>query len=107
MWSLLRDQSLGVKFRRQHPIGSFIVDFCCVEKKLVVELDGGQHATQTESDDKRTRFLNARGYRVLRFWNDDVMGDVDNVAEVIMGALAKVRAGTLTRARSVRVLSRN
>jgi very-short-patch-repair endonuclease len=79
----------GVKFRRQHQIGSFIVDFCCVEKKLVVELDGGQHATRTEADEKRTRFLRARGYRVLRFWNDDVVRDADAVATVIMKELEK------------------
>jgi elongation factor P--(R)-beta-lysine ligase len=87
LWSTLRGQTPGVKFRRQHQIGSFIADFCCVEKRLIVELDGGQHATQTEADDKRTRFLNARGYRVLRFWNDEVMRDADAVATVIMKAL--------------------
>jgi len=89
LWSVLRGRTLGVKFRRQHPIGSFIVDFCCLERRLIVELDGGQHATQREADDKRTRFLNARGYRVLRVWNDDVMRDAEAVAEVIMRALPK------------------
>lgn len=89
LWSLLRGHTLGVKFRRQHQIGSFIVDFCCVEKGLIVELDGGQHATRTEADDKRTRFLSARGYRVLRFWNNDVMRDADAVTEAVMKALEK------------------
>jgi len=89
LWSVLRGHTLGVKFRRQHPIGSFIVDFCCVEKRLIVELDGGQHATQTEADNTRARFLNARAYRVLRFWNDDVTSDADAVAEAVMKALEK------------------
>jgi len=89
LWSVLRGHTLGVKFRRQHPIGSFIVDFCCVEKRLVVELDGGQHATQTEQDAKRARFLNGRGYRVLRLWNDDVMRDAEAVAAAVMQALEK------------------
>src|SRR5271169_58007 len=69
LWSVLRRHALGVKFRRQHPIGSFIVDFCCIEERLIVELDGSQHALQTETDARRTRFLKAKGYRVLRFWN--------------------------------------
>ncbi len=89
LWSVLRRHTLGVKFRRQHPIGSFIVDFCCVEKRLIVELDGGQHAMQAQTDDKRTCFLNARGYRVLRFWNDDVMSDADAVVAAVMQALEK------------------
>jgi very-short-patch-repair endonuclease len=68
LWGRLRDRQLfGAKFRRQHPIGPFIVDFCCPERLLVVELDGGQHATQEDADRRRSDFLAGLGYRVLRF----------------------------------------
>jgi very-short-patch-repair endonuclease len=71
------------KFRRQHSIGPFIVDFCCPEYQLVIELDGGQHASQTESDKRRTLFLMKKGYQVLRFWNHDVLQDINPVLEKI------------------------
>ena len=68
LWMRLRDRQLsGAKFRRQHPIGPYVVDFCCPDCGLVVELDGGQHADQTARDTVRTRFLEAEGYRVIRF----------------------------------------
>ena len=68
LWFRLRGRQIcGVKFRRQHPIGPYIVDFCCPDRGLVVELDGGQHAEHTSSDQARTRFLEAEGYRVVRF----------------------------------------
>src|SRR5438876_11765723 len=63
----------GYKFRRQHPIGEFIVDFVCLELKLIVEIDGGQHSQCTNQDSQRTIHLMNRGYRVLRFWNNDVL----------------------------------
>src|SRR6185295_295647 len=78
LWFRLRDRRLnGLKFRRQMPVGNFIVDFCCESARLVVELDGGQHARQTESDSARTADLEKRGYLVLRFWNDDVLRNTD------------------------------
>jgi very-short-patch-repair endonuclease len=73
----------GVKFRRQHPVGPFIADFCCVEDRLIIELDGGQHALRTDKDERRTMFLCRSGYRVLRFWDHDVLTDTDVVLERI------------------------
>ena len=85
LWERLRArQVLGFKFRRQHPIGDFIVDFCCVEKKLVIELDGSQHAWDVEADSKRSRALVAKGYRVLRFWNNELIENMDGVMERIV-----------------------
>ncbi len=80
-------QLCGAKFRRQHPIGRYIVDFFCLEHALVVELDGGQHATQTEADQRRSDFLKRCGYRVLRFWDNEVFEDIDAVLEQIAQAL--------------------
>ena len=74
LWRHLRMRQLGgCKFRRQRPIGPYIVDFVCLEKKLIVELDGGQHTEQHRYDTLRDRWLNFQGYEVLRFWNDDVL----------------------------------
>jgi very-short-patch-repair endonuclease len=88
MWRLLRDRRLGgVKFRRQVPIGPFIADFASIGHRLVVELDGGQHA-DSETDVRRDRFLKADGWRVVRFWNNDVMGNREGVLEAIRDALA-------------------
>jgi very-short-patch-repair endonuclease len=85
MWSRLRAHRLdGVGFRRQHAIGHFIVDFCAPSKKLIVELDGSQHLEQKEYDADRTAFLESKGYQVLRFYNSDVMKDIDKVLEVIL-----------------------
>jgi very-short-patch-repair endonuclease len=84
VWYRLRkNQFGGFRFRRQHPLGPFIVDFVCLERKLVIELDGGQHATQTEEDARRTAWLNERGYRVYRLWNNEAFTDWDNAAERI------------------------
>jgi len=88
MWQLLRDRRLaGVKFRRQVPIGPFIADFVSVEHRLVVELDGGQHA-ESAGDVRRDRFLLADGWRVVRFWNNEVMGNREGVLLAICDALA-------------------
>jgi very-short-patch-repair endonuclease len=73
----------GVRFNRQYPIGQFIADFVSRERRLVIEIDGGQHATNREYDARRTRFLNAQGYRVIRFWNSEVLDNVEGVIEVI------------------------
>ena len=77
---------MGCKFRRQHPIGPYIVDFACVERKLVIELDGSQHAGSA-SDSARTRWIQANGYRVLRFWNNDALRQQQVVLTVILEAL--------------------
>ena len=88
LWARLRARQLcGAKFRRQHPIGRFIADFCCPEHGLVVELDGGQHAMQAEADQRRSAFLRRRGFRVLRFWDNQVVEDIDAVLEQIVEAL--------------------
>ncbi|HKN14023.1 MAG TPA: endonuclease domain-containing protein [Candidatus Binatus sp.] len=71
------------KFRRQFPIGPYFADFCSIERRLIVEVDGGQHAGQSGDDETRTTYLSSRGYRVLRFWNDQVLGSVDEVLSEI------------------------
>src|SRR5437763_13782836 len=73
-WFALRDRLPGWKFRRQHPIGRRIVDFACPDRKLAIELDGGQHALREEADERRSVELARRGYRVIRFWNNEVLG---------------------------------
>ena len=84
LWPYLSARKLkGVRFNRQFPIGQFICDFVSREKRLVIEIDGGQHAFSTEYDERRTRFLNAQGYKVLRFWNNEVLDNLDGVLAVI------------------------
>jgi very-short-patch-repair endonuclease len=86
LWRYLRNRHLiGMKFRRQHEIDRYIVDFVCPEASLIVELDGGQHAEMMAADADRTRRLEAMGYRVLRFWNNDVLANTGAVLEVIFG----------------------
>ena len=89
LWRHLRNRELGgYKFRRQKPIGPFIVDFVCVEKSVVVEVDGGQHASQLEADEKRSRYLAEKGFRVLRFWNNEVLKEIESVLIFILDTLA-------------------
>ena len=85
LWSALKSNNLGVRFRRQHIIGEFIADFACIEKGVVIEIDGGYHQLpeQQTSDRERETWLNANGFNVLRFSNEDVLGDIDNVIEQI------------------------
>ncbi len=88
LWYRLRGRRLeGFKFRRQFAIGSYVVDFACLERKLIVELDGGQHAEQIDHDELRTRLLEARRFRVLRFWNDEALRETEAVLEVILSEL--------------------
>src|SRR4029078_7775793 len=88
IWFHLRDRRLGgSKFRRQVPIDRFVFDFACIERKVIIELDGGQHDQNRARDAGRTRLLESMGYLVLRFWNNDVMSNVDGVLEVILDAL--------------------
>ena len=86
LWSALRAHRLdGLAFRRQTPIGPFIVDFVCQERRLIVEVDGGQHS-ESMRDIERDRWFTSKGYRVLRFWNSDVLSNRDGVLEVILEA---------------------
>ena len=88
LWHYLRDKQLaGHKFRRQQPIGPYIVDFACMPKKLLIELDGGQHAEQHTYDKKRDEFLREKGYKILRFWNNDVFENCFGVLESIRAAV--------------------
>jgi very-short-patch-repair endonuclease len=90
LWRRLsRRQLEGFKFSRQMPVGAFICDFMCRERRLIVEVDGGQHA-DSDRDIRRTAFLEAQGYQVVRFWNNDVLENVDGVLQVIVVALKKV-----------------
>jgi lysyl-tRNA synthetase class 2 len=88
LWFRLRGRRLaGWKFKRQVPIDRFIVDFVCADAKLIVELDGSQHAVRTRQDEERTRTLEAMGYLVLRFWNNDVMRNLEGVFQEILNTL--------------------
>ena len=88
LWYHLRGRRFADhKFRRQRPIGPYFADFACLEARLVVELDGGQHADAVAYDDERTRLIRARGFRVLRFWNNDVLTQMPSVLEEILLAL--------------------
>lgn len=87
LWAYLRNDQLGVNFRRQHAIGNYIPDFCCIKKKLIIELDGSQHLEQAEYDTERTKYFESLDYKVIRFWNNDVMNDINGVIRVIQFAL--------------------
>ena len=85
LWSKIRrDQIDGLPFRKQVPIGDYSTDFACLPIKLVIEVDGGQHAAQKQQDDARTAYLEARGYQVIRFWNNEVLGNIEGVLQVIV-----------------------
>jgi very-short-patch-repair endonuclease len=87
MWSALRDRRLlRYKFRRQHPIGGLIVDFTCTHYRLAIEVDGGQHAANA-ADALRTAWLENQGWKMIRFWNNDVLGNTNGVVETILHAL--------------------
>lgn len=86
LWSILRkNQFYGFKFLRQYPIEPYIVDFICREKKIIIEIDGGQHnqPDDIEYDIERTNFLNSRGYKVIRFWNNDIDNNIDGVYKIL------------------------
>ena len=88
LWKHLRAHRMrDVHFRNQHAIGNYIVDFCAPRRKLIIELDGSQHLEQEEYDKERTAFLKSKGYRVLRFWNNDVIKNTDSVLSVIWDTL--------------------
>jgi very-short-patch-repair endonuclease len=83
LWAALREGFPSVRFRRQHPIGPYFADFACPSRKLVVEIDGSQHMTQAEKDEARTAVLTRHGYRVIRFWSNEVLQNVEGVFRLI------------------------
>ena len=98
LWTVLRLRQMdGAKFRRQEPIGPYIVDFCCHEARLVVEVDGGQHAELVaDADRARDVWLRSQGYEVLRFWNHEVIGHLEGVHDRIVETLhGRLRTGRL------------
>lgn len=88
LWHALRRKQLGVKFRRQHPIEKFIADFACLEPKLVIEVDGGQHSDDAVFDAKRTKRIEMQGFKVIRFWNNEVLENLDGVLAKVVSVLA-------------------
>ncbi len=90
LWQRLRNRQVhNAKFRRQHAIPPYIVDFVCLEKKLIIEADGGQHTERQTHDEKRTAFLEVQGFQVLRFWNDEILTQTEDVLEAIFRALSE------------------
>jgi very-short-patch-repair endonuclease len=88
LWQHLRLRQLGrYKFRRQQPLGPYIVDFVCLEKRLIVEVDGGQHNSHHADDERRNAWLEQQGFRVLRFWNNEVLQNIEGMKEVIWQGL--------------------
>lgn len=88
LWRHLRLRQInGHKFRRQQPIGRYIVDFVCFERRLIIEVDGGQHSEQIDYDSERDAWLETQGFRMLRFWNNQVMNELEAVESIIMKAL--------------------
>jgi adenine-specific DNA-methyltransferase len=93
LWMLLRNRRIaGAKFRRQHPVGRYILDFYCGEKKLGVELDGGQHGEAVEYDQLRDGWLQAQGIRMLRFWNNQMLAETEAVMEVIFQTVVETNS---------------
>lgn len=93
MWEILRAKKfLGLKFKRQQPIGKYVVDFVCFDKKLIIELDGGQHNENENiiNDNVRTKYLESLGYKVIRFWNNEITENIDGVVENIISSLDSV-----------------
>ncbi|HTQ39693.1 MAG TPA: endonuclease domain-containing protein [Pirellulales bacterium] len=98
VWSRMRGRRFAqFKFRRQVPLGEYIVDFVCFKQRLIIELDGGQHSVQQSYDAQRTCWLESQGFAVLRFWNHDVLQDWDTVAEVIWQKLQTEPPATSSR----------
>ncbi len=84
LWQCLKGKQLeGLKFRRQEQIGRFIADFVCYERKIIVEADGSQHTLEKEKDEERTEWLNSQGFTVLRFWNNEILTNIEGVMAII------------------------
>jgi very-short-patch-repair endonuclease len=91
LWKHLRNRQLySYKFRRQFPIEPYVADFVCLELKLIIELDGGQHASRIDYDHQRSLFLEKRGFKVIRFWNNDVIKNIEGVLEAIHLAILEI-----------------
>jgi very-short-patch-repair endonuclease len=99
LWQRLRNRQLGVDFRRQHPAGSFILDFYCSALRLAIELDGGQHAERSQRDSQRDAWLAQRGVTMLRFWNSDVTENFSGVIETIAVKVSELQSAELTPTR--------
>ena len=98
LWQKLRFWQVdGRKLRRQQPLGGYIVDFVCLERRLIVELDGGQHADRNAYDKKRDDWLRNQGFVILRFWNHDVLNNIDGVVEQILDTLKNTPTSILPR----------
>lgn len=94
LWYFLRKRNVGgYKFRRQHVIDNYIVDFYCKEKLLIIEVDGDEHKNNKTYDEIRTRYLESKGFRVLRFWNSEVYNEIENVLELIAKTVAPPLGG--------------
>ena len=92
LWYFLNKKQMGVKFRRQHPIGSFVTDFACLDPKLIIELDGSQHADTIEKDQVRSNKLIEHGFKILRFWNNEILENLESVLETIYSEIQKLSA---------------
>jgi very-short-patch-repair endonuclease len=88
LWSRLRNHRLGPRFRRQQPLGPYVVDFLCASARLVVELDGRSHEDQPKYDQERQEYLESQGWKVIRFTNDNLLADLDGVMEMIWATCA-------------------
>ncbi len=93
LWAYIRGDKLGINFRRQHAIGNYIADFCSPKAKLIIELDGSQHLEQEEYDKERTQYLESQDYKVIRFWNNQVMNDMNGVILAISNAIEEIKTG--------------
>ncbi|SRR6266498_2059481 len=90
LWSRIQNDQLRVTFRRQHAVGNYIPDFCSPKVKLIIELDGSQHLEQEEYDEERAKYLESLGYKVIRFWNNDVVKDIEGVILAILHVIEDV-----------------
>ncbi len=89
LWQHLRARQVrGKKFRRQHPVGKYILDFACIEARLAIEVDGGQHSEMQNQDNVRTAWLETQGWKVVRFWNNEVLQNIEGVLEEVFNALS-------------------
>src|SRR5690348_4582182 len=97
LWYRVRNRQLaGCKFRRQAPVGRYIVDFVCFERRLVIELDGGQHAASSEADGIRTSWLRSQGFVIMRFWNNEVIDNIEGVLHSVAAMLDQQAASGTT-----------
>jgi very-short-patch-repair endonuclease len=101
IWHFLRSRQIGTKFRRQQPLEGYIVDFVSFERRLIIEIDGGQHADRSDYEERRTHCLEANGFRILRLWNNEVMENQEGAFDKIMTALRAAPAPSPSHALGV------